>query len=88
MTHWLLQCNPDRYDTDHPDWLANWVMARKGLAAKLHPGDQVVIRLSGKDGGVYATARLPRVNPTRPRSSRTAVLSVPRTSVSGSGALI
>jgi len=28
MTHWLLQCNPDRYDTDHPDWLAHWGMAR------------------------------------------------------------
>lgn len=63
MTHWLLQCNPDRYDTDHPDWLAYWGMAREDLAAKLHPGDQVVIWKIGKTAGVYATAKVAEGEP-------------------------
>jgi predicted RNA-binding protein with PUA-like domain len=63
MAHWLLQCNPDRYDTDHPAWLTGWSFAQQGLAAKLNPGDQVVIWLSGKGlsnqgAGVYATAKV------------------------------
>jgi predicted RNA-binding protein with PUA-like domain len=63
MTHWLLQCNPDRYDIDNPDWLTRWSFAQQGLAAKLHPGDQVVIWLSGKAAGVYATAKVAEGEP-------------------------
>jgi predicted RNA-binding protein with PUA-like domain len=63
MAHWLLQCNPDRYNTDHQDWLTGWSFAQQGLAAKLHPGDQVVIWKSGKAAGVYATAKVAEGQP-------------------------
>jgi len=63
MTHWLLQCNPDRYDTVNPDWLTRWSFAHYGLAAKLHPGDQVVIWKSGKAAGVYAIAEVAEGEP-------------------------
>jgi hypothetical protein len=63
MTHWLLQCNHDRYDTNNLDWLTRWSFFKKGLAAKLHPGDQVVIWLSGKAAGVYATAEVAEGEP-------------------------
>jgi hypothetical protein len=39
MTHWLLQCNHDRYDTNNLDWLTRWSFFKKGLAAKLAEGE-------------------------------------------------
>jgi hypothetical protein len=58
MTHWLLQCNPDRYDIGNPDWLTRWSFAHYGLPAKLQPGNHLVIWKSGKAAGVYATAKV------------------------------
>jgi predicted RNA-binding protein with PUA-like domain len=63
MTHWLLQSNPDRYDTDRPDWFTEWGMATRGLAAQLQPGDQVAIWKSGNSAGVYATATVAEGEP-------------------------
>jgi hypothetical protein len=37
MTHWLLQCNPHRYDTDNPDWLTRAKpLCRRAPCATFH----------------------------------------------------